>query len=142
MSNTNPRPKLNWAKNMLFKLVEHFDVNWALSQERKAGKQEGVELATLNCLKHGYPVRKRDVSPGVQVCDQCQLDSYTQRYFEHGPNTGPIMPVVSHTGAWRKHYFQEIRPDLKTHDVTAKLKSIKTSEINYLLNELKKRMTP
>jgi hypothetical protein len=134
----NMRPTISWLQKKLSKFVNRVDIDRALEWHHDRGKAEGIVLATKYCLQHGdTPVLKRWASPGVQICDQCQLDAYITRSFEQGPTTGPVLQVSS-TGAWRSRFF-ELRPDLKTHDVTAKLKAIKTSEIEHLLRELKKR---
>jgi hypothetical protein len=88
VQNTNPH-KVAWYKNILSKLIDRFDVNQALHDVRKNALREGIELGTKYCFAHSDRVLKRIISPGRSVCDACEMDAHVNRWFEHGPTTGP-----------------------------------------------------
>jgi hypothetical protein len=134
MLNTRP---ISWIQKKLSKWVNKYDIEKALEWEYARGKKDGLQEGHATCPICHNPWRM--ASPGVQVCDQCQMDTRIERYYSESPNTGPIVPVVSQTGAWRKHFFAQ-RPDLR-RDISQELRAIKTSDIDYLLKELKKRLT-
>jgi hypothetical protein len=90
----NKRLHVGWWKKFVKRLYTRafrIDVEKALRWQYARGLLAGTNI----CYKHEMPVKRRVVSIGVWVCDQCQLDAHIHQWFDGSPNTGPIEPVES-----------------------------------------------